>query len=213
MITRFVCLANSYKEGGRCIAGIEVDLNNNPIILDGKPKWTRPVCNTQHGEISTDIAAAFHILSIIEIEVINAKPDGYQSENVTFIESSIKTIGSMNRNGLKNFLSNHNLIFSNRGKAVSEETIETLNYSLMLISVTEFEVHLVKYSEEQEHPQKRLKFNYNSVSYDLPITDPVFKNKHDTNPNVLSGTAQIYLSLSLAVENNGWHSKLVAGIL
>jgi hypothetical protein len=39
MPTRFVCLANSFKEGGRCLAGIELDNNNNPIIENGHPKW------------------------------------------------------------------------------------------------------------------------------------------------------------------------------
>jgi hypothetical protein len=35
MPARFVCLANSFKEGGRCLAGIELDNNNNPKIENG----------------------------------------------------------------------------------------------------------------------------------------------------------------------------------
>lgn len=42
-----LCLANSYKHGGRCIAGIEVTLDNKgySIVRDvnGVPKWVRPV--------------------------------------------------------------------------------------------------------------------------------------------------------------------------
>ena len=29
MDTYFVCLANSYKRGGRCIAGVEIDIDGN----------------------------------------------------------------------------------------------------------------------------------------------------------------------------------------
>ena len=51
MCTRFVCLANSYKEGGRCIAGIELDENDEPIMVDGHPKWIRPVSESRFGEL------------------------------------------------------------------------------------------------------------------------------------------------------------------
>lgn len=51
MIARFVCLANSYKEGGMCLAGFELDVNNNPILINNHPKWLRPICKTNHGEI------------------------------------------------------------------------------------------------------------------------------------------------------------------
>ena len=39
MLTKFVCLANSFKEGGRCMAGIELDSESNPVFEKGKPKW------------------------------------------------------------------------------------------------------------------------------------------------------------------------------
>ena len=29
MDTHFICLANSYKRGGRCIAGVEIDIDAN----------------------------------------------------------------------------------------------------------------------------------------------------------------------------------------
>lgn len=29
MDTYFICLANSYKRGGRCIAGVEIDIDSN----------------------------------------------------------------------------------------------------------------------------------------------------------------------------------------
>ena len=42
-----LCLANSYKHGGRCIAGIEVSLQEGQLSINkssyGIPIWIRPV--------------------------------------------------------------------------------------------------------------------------------------------------------------------------
>lgn len=83
-------MANSFKEGGRCIAGIELDRNNDPIISNGKPIWIRPVHSIGHGQIPNHIAEPFQILDIVEVDIIRLKPDGYQSENVIFDENSLR---------------------------------------------------------------------------------------------------------------------------
>lgn len=88
MPTRFICLANSFKEGGRCLAGIEVDANNNPVVVNERTKWIRPICKTKHGEVPNRIAQPFKILDIIEIDVTENKPETYQSENVLFNSNS-----------------------------------------------------------------------------------------------------------------------------
>ena len=138
MPTRLVLLANSFKEGGRCLAGIELDNQNNPVIVNERPKWIRPICNTAHGEVPNDIAEPFKILNIVELEITKNKPEGFQSENVTFNKNSIRKVGNFNRIQLANLCDNRNLIFGNKGKAVPEEKIGNLNHSLLLVSVTEF---------------------------------------------------------------------------
>ena len=57
MDKHFICLANSYKRGGRCIAGIEVSIDNDQWAVrchsDGSPRWIRPIDrNTEYGEIT-----------------------------------------------------------------------------------------------------------------------------------------------------------------
>ena len=79
---KIVVLANSFKEGGRCLAGVELDNNNNPIFVNNRPKWIRPICNTAHCEVPNEIALPYQILDIIEINNIIVKPDFYQTENV-----------------------------------------------------------------------------------------------------------------------------------
>ncbi len=140
MMTRFICLANSLKEGGRCLAGIELDSNNLLVIIEGKPKWIRPVYHTAHGEVPNSIAAPFRLLDILELDLTTACPQGYQSENVIFNQTSIQVTGHYNSSGLVDLCDNEPLIFGNRGKAVPQDKIGDLHYSLMLISVTQFEV-------------------------------------------------------------------------
>ncbi len=213
MPTKFICLANSFKESGRCIAGIELDANNNPVIIDGKPKWIRPICNTEHGEVPNHIAEPFQILNIIEISITANQPQGYQSENVAFNENSIRAVGNFNRNELSNLCDNGNLIFGNRGKAVSQNTIGNLNHSLLLINVNQFQITQKIYEDRRpDHPQTRLVFTYNGNQYDLPVTDPVFLHRYQSNPDVLGGVNQVYLSVSLGVVWKEWYYKLIAGI-
>src|SRR5690242_4175694 len=140
MTTKFVCLANSYKEGGRCVAGIELDAQNNPVFQNEKPKWIRPVCNTKHDEIPTEIVSHFKLLDIIEIDIIEEQPQGYQSENVSFDEKSLKICGTFDRNGLPGICNNPNAIFDNWRKSVSDEEIDDLDHSLLLLRLTDFEV-------------------------------------------------------------------------
>jgi hypothetical protein len=128
MPTRFVCLANSFKEGGRCLAGIELDAENNPRIANGHPKWIRPICNTPHGEVHTHLVSHINILDIIEVEITNyPETNNYQSENAYFRENSLRVIGNYDSDELDRLCDNRNLIFGNRGKAVSEAAFGNLH--------------------------------------------------------------------------------------
>src|SRR5687767_486764 len=74
-----ICLANSRKLSGRCIAGKE--------IISGKvSSWVRPISNRLTGELSEEDrrypdGQDAKMLDIIEIPMIEAKPHSYQSEN------------------------------------------------------------------------------------------------------------------------------------
>lgn len=214
MITRFICLANSFKEGGRCVAGIEIN-NNNEIRMKGvHPKWIRPVCNSLHGEIETNLVVHLRILDIVEIDTTGFPDDNnYQSENVYFSENSLKIIGRYDLEKLKSFSNTRNLIFNNRNKSVSEYEIESLSYSLMLVNIKQFEVIRKTYEDNKSKPQCRLIFTYNNNQYDFPITDPSFLHRFQNKPDLLKPGKEILLCVSLGIEWQGWHYKLVAGII
>ncbi len=213
MQTHFVCLANSLKEGGRCIADIELDIHNKPIIQNGRPKWIRPVCNTEHGEVPIHIAYPFDLLDIIMLDVIECKPSHFQTENVSFDTNTIQKAGTFDQNELIHFCEDRINLFGNRGKAVSQESIHDLHHSLALLSVNKFNVYEKIYPAKPSRPQVRISFEYKGSVYDIPVTDPMFRDKFAMNKNVLKDIHQVYLCTSLGILWEGWYHKLCAGII
>lgn len=212
MKLQFICLANSFKEGGRCIAGIEI-LNNQVVLNNNSPKWIRPISKNGHGEVEIDLVSHLNLLDIVEIDFIKNVPTGYQSENILFDTSTIKVVGKFPANNLNSFCTaNMNTIFGNRTKVVDSIDIKSLGYSLALIKLIEFEIFEINYLGNPK-PKVRLKFTYNDNIYDLPITDLAFLNKYKLNKNILANVSEIKIVLSLAVIHEGLYYKLVAGII
>jgi len=214
MKSLFICLANSKKFGERCIAGIEVKKDGRayqPIEKEGKSKWLRPISKFQHGAVSEDLVGGINLMDIIEIDVKELCPNGYQSENATFKPESIKKIGNikLSEENLDRFIDmDQQYLFGNRGKAVSEDVIDSVEHSLTLIKVTNFQVNRRDYDG-----QLRIDFVFNHNRYDLPITDIDFIQKYNENEVLLENTNCLYLAISLGIFHNGWHSKLIAGVI
>jgi len=210
---RFVCLANSFKEGGKCVAGIVLDENNNPIFENENPKWVRPICNTVYGEIPSHFVANINIFDIIELEPLYyPNSHSYQSENVLFMENSFRVVGKYDENNLNVLYSSDRLIFGNRGKAIAQDNINRQNHSLMFIKTTEFEAYKKTYDDSPKS-QIRIKFTYYGFQYDLPVTDPVFLKKYQISTQFLNAYSQMNLTLSIGVEHEGWYYKLIAGVI
>ncbi|MEA1980139.1 MAG: hypothetical protein U9N54_04110 [candidate division Zixibacteria bacterium] len=214
MKTQFICLANSKKFGERCVAGIEVKKTETayqPVEKEGKAKWLRPISKFQHGAVAEDLVGNINLMDIIEIDVEEFCPTGYQSENATFKPSSIKKVGNMrlsDKNLDRLIDMDQNNLFGNKGKAVSDDVIDSVHHSLTLIKVTDFRIN-----RRDSDGQLRIEFVFNYDRYDLPITDIDFIQKYSENEALLKNSNFLYLSISLGVFHNGWHSKLIAGVL
>ena len=77
---RILCLANSRKLSGRCIAGIEVSESGVPHV------WIRPVSSREHEEVSEherqyEDGSDPHVLDVIDVPTLEPRPMGYQQEN------------------------------------------------------------------------------------------------------------------------------------
>jgi hypothetical protein len=214
MKSLFICLANSKKFGERCVAGIEVKKaggSYQPVVKDGRTKWLRPISKLQHGAVSEHLVGGINLMDIIEIDVEELCPNGYQSENATYKPESMKKIGNirLSEENMDRLIDiDQNYLFGNRGKAVSEDVIDEIDRSLTLIKVTDFQI-----SKRGSDGQHRIDFEFNYNRYDLPITDITFTHKYSENEELLDNTNCLYLALSLGIYHNGWHSKLVAGVI
>ena len=213
----FICLANSYKRRGRCIAGVEVLVSKDDhweIVRnkDGSPHWIRPIDqHTEYGEILEGEARHISLLSVVKLRDVVPCPHDSHSEDVNYIQMT--NIGMINGNHevLDLFTDNiHSEIFYTTELAISPEAYAMGNYSLMMIHPENIQF--------QEDPTKnraryRMLFSYHGVNYDLSITDPVFYERVTLQPDIITSLSDIYLTLSIGLEYEGRHHKLIAGLL
>lgn len=73
---RLLCLADSYKHNGRCVAGIRLDTG----------EWLRPVSPADDGTLSSstctlDTGRPVQALDVVEIDLANPRPEPHQPEN------------------------------------------------------------------------------------------------------------------------------------
>jgi len=213
----FICLANSYKHGGRCIAGIEVvpHTDGNLGIVrhdDGRPRWIRPVSMSANGEIPNHMAESFKIFNLVKLTDVVLCPDKAHSEDVhcTRMENCPFELSPT-----KDFIgqlvdTKHQAVFYLKGKAIPATMIDRLDYSLMLIHPDNACAYC---DEERENSKYRMKFSYFGSNYDFPITDPVFLEQFKKNPKSYRDLNDVYLVLSLGLEFEGFHFKLVATVV
>ena len=213
----FICLANSYKRGGRCIAGVEIVFNKDlsfSIVRneDGSPHWIRPVARTMYGEIPNFVAEGIELLSVIKLTDIVPCPEQAHVENVYYSRMEQCEYSVSQEPSILNQLidSKHQSIFHNRGRAVSAEMLMGINYSLMLIHPDKAGAYR---DENREKSKNRMKFTYYGVEYDFPITDPAFLDEFKREPERYADIPNVYLAISLGLEFEGWHHKLVAGVI
>ena len=213
----FICLANSYKHGGRCIAGIEVVPNpDGPLTIvrhdDGRPRWIRPVSMAESGEIPNQLALGVKLLSLVKLTEVVPCPDKAHTEDVHCSRMECCPDELKVDEALLNQLVDpvHQAVFYFRGKSIPATIINKLDYSLMLIRPEKAGAYI---DEEREKSKYRMKFTYYGSNYDFPITDPVFIETLKKNPERYTDLKGVYLTLSLGLEFEGFHYKLVAAVL
>jgi hypothetical protein len=219
----FVCLANSKKYIERCVAGIELEASSEKgfsiVKKNNLPKWIRPITDTETGAVPEQVVKNMGLMDIYEVEILEEKPKGYQSENVLFNLKSLRKIQASQPSiaKLDRLRSPDKLLFGNSGKAISVKAIQNIKHSLMLIKVERPIVHIKNHFNEITEissTQIRLDFLYDGIDYNLPITDVAFLKHFSGNPyEIQESFAATYICVSLGMEHRGWHYKLVAGII
>ena len=88
MEKQIICMGNSYKNGGRCLAGIEIQNTTAGISIVrnqyGLPNWIRPVMSNGDNGLPEYLVGSFNLLDILVVDVTDAVPTGAHCENVHF---------------------------------------------------------------------------------------------------------------------------------
>ncbi len=184
-------LTKSSKNGGYCVAGI--DMNTG--------EWVRFVSNNEktHGALSNyDISyAGEHIckpLDVVSVHIVEAVPSAHQPEN--YLIDSDKYWIKTGECTLSDILKVHPAevqpyLYGNLGPYVDSKEIDGIGYSLTLIKVSC--LVLSQTTNINGKPKTKASFTYNGKRYsNMAVTDPHFYSVQD-------GTifADAYLVVSL----------------
>ena len=222
IIVEMICLANSRKEGGRCIAGIRTD---------GKG-WIRPVSPIIGGTLygyhySLQNGSEVQVLDLIEVPLIKPLSQPHQPEN-WLIETSVKwkliqrPASKRSLEILDNYINTGPFLFGDDCDRIAASTYQYQKSpeSLTLISPSDFKFE-VKLNQYRGNLQKRLIFSLGGAEYNLVLTDPRFENFLEKQglgvftPIQLgfSSNQKVYLTISLGEQFRSYHYKLVASVI
>ncbi len=215
METAMLCLANSKKNGERCVAGVEVKIENERVefLYDkDRPKWLRPVSETEHGEVSEDVSAHLQLLDVVAINILRPCPWKAQTENVYFKRERLKVVCSIDPNleRLDTLCTTVSPLFGNYEDRVAEDELVKIDYSLAFIRVEDFFYYFThnKLGKECFYA----KFTHQGSVYNFKITDLHFLHT-STQKIPQYKNLRAYLTLSLGEVFKGNSYKLIAGVI
>lgn len=217
-----ICLANSRKISGRCIAGREMVGNNIGA-------WIRPVSARENAELSEEDRRFEdgrdpRVLDIIRIEMIEPKPHAFQTENhlidagfywalqgrATWQQARAAVDGT--GRPLWNNLSSS---YSGVHDRVLEANANPAEGSLRLIEVNDLQVHVAVEGAEFGIGKRKVRggFTHGGVEHYLSITDPPVERQYLLGQNGAFPVGNALLCISLSEPFNGWTYKLIAAVI
>ena len=221
-IKRIVCLANSRKLGGSCIAGKE-------LLSDGTTgSWIRPVSAREHEEVSlsecrcTDNSIP-QVLDVIEVPVVSPKPRDYQQENWLldrkrrWIKKHSISTGELSAmsDPTNTLWTNNHSTYHGLNDRVPEVDANDFRNSLYLIRVNTLDIQVFVPSAAFGSGAKRVQglFQYNGVCYSLRVTDNDYEYTYLQRPEGHYQIGPCFLTVSLGEPYKGFAYKLIAAII
>ena len=219
MIVKFIVLACSYKHGGRCVAGI--DLNKKELIRllfrDESTNFAIPKSECQVND------RYLLPLDIIEVDITEKAPTiGAQTENYYVSSPFIKSyIGRATEADIKQYLFKDTKLpypFGTKDPFLSSGSYYYRNYSLCLIRAYALSLDNIINSEGNAKTKLSFdvyKFNGEKVRLiDYSVTDPLYTIFEGQNRAGKNSLRKAYLLISLGQEEKAEHYyKFVSGII
>ena len=200
-----LCLANSWKSGGRCVAGLRLD--------DGS--WIRPVSGTEDGELSPaqcmmDNGRQVRPLDVVRVYVKEPSPRPHQPEDWTVTSRQWRFRDRRSvvdvRRILKETSQKHKSgIFGNDADRVPWRDISNRSAAIRS-SLTLVKVAAPEFQWGRKFGQKRAVFDHAGTTYSLVMT-------FEDAPPVGQSHSKWYFTISIGEPYHGDCYKLIAGAI
>jgi hypothetical protein len=215
----FLCLANSTKHGGRCVAGIR--------LVEGG--WVRPISSQPDGTLSlaqTSVGGEpLKLLDLVHADVGAPCPQPHQPENVVLSKGGFTRTATLTPSQAlpwlaRNLDRDRHLLGNDWGK-VSTGWLTSRPARSSLTLVEPSIQHWCVENSQRGNRQVRCEFSWHGVTYNLSVTDPVWRAKFDGldfgnyPADVLGGSPldRTYFVISLGEPYEGYCYKLIAGVV
>ena len=220
-VKRIVCLANSRKLHGRCVAGREWN--------DGRSgRWIRPVSNREHQEVSEyerqyEDGSDPRVLDVIDVPVVEPRPWRFQSEN-WLLDPEIywERAGRLSWFDLPVladpaaplWLDSHST-YHGRNDKIPLEIADSVGDSLKLVHVDDLQLSVFKPGEAFGNTKRRVqgRFRHGGSRYCLWVTDPVYERQYLAKLDGAYSVGECFLTVSLGELFGGAVYKLIASII
>jgi hypothetical protein len=213
---RLLCLANSEKHGGRCIAGVDIDTG----------EWIRPVSDREDGRLigeqyTTQQGECIKPVEVLKVRVESYESRSHQPENHRLVDDGWEKIHdiSYNRIGetLHSALYQKSPLFGNERPVIPVDQFEQLDIDESLALI---EPEYVKFFGDQRSLQikPKVRIRYRGSEYRLSVTDPECRQRIDrvgefSHDEYVPEGCRIFLTVSLGTEYKNGYYKVVAGAI
>lgn len=222
VVKRLLCLANSRKLNGRCVAGIELSDKDQRI------GWIRPVSAREHEEVSEyerqyEDGSDPMVLDVMNIPLLEARPKGYQQENWLLdpehywqkierfgwkeLAALADPVGSLWVDGYSTY--------NGRNDRIPLAQATGLTSSLRLVKADRLTLSVFKPGEAFGNPKRRVqgRFSYSGAEYRLWVTDPRYERDYLAKSDGEYEIGESFITVSLGEPHNDACYKLVAAIM
>jgi len=213
-----ICLANSSKHGGRCVAGLR---------LDGRG-WVRPVSAEPGG-----VLQAWHytlagggeaaLLDVLKMRLVGPQPEPHHPENWLMDfghwERAASPAPQVQETLLQNLATGPELL-GDREEKIAHASLRQKPAAESLALVRP---EALSWQVQEGHPAGRRRtravFTLAGVTYNLPLTDPVWRKRLSDLPEGCHPWGEdgqdllLTISLSEPFERDGFCYKLVAAVI
>ncbi|MFE3998950.1 hypothetical protein ACFX43_09155 [Nocardioides sp. YIM B13467] len=178
-VKTLLCLANSWKHGGTCVAGLEVTDR-------GVGDWVRPVSSRPGHGVNSDEqtlpdGSVPGVLDVITVGFLEPAPADFQTENwVLDPTHRWERVGRWSYAAAADIVDRPAALWSNDGSSsvgthdrVRAEDLPRFDSSIVLVHVDDPAV-VVSNNPWNGRSEVRLWFKYRGVEHELKITDPEY---------------------------------------